>query len=114
MILHVNIIVQINVEFAFRERNEIFVLITNPVMSTAVAMACIPDDEARVINSHKAFANWLTKGNQCVYSRVPMLTLLKSVRSWGQLIYTSTKDCMLATSSSRALPSRKRRAIVSR
>ena len=86
MILHVNIIVQINVEFAFRERNEIFVLITNPVMSTAVAMACIPDDEARVINSHKAFANWLTKGNQCVYSRVPMLTLLKSVRSWGQLI----------------------------
>ena len=67
MILHVNIIVQINVEFAFRERNEVFVLITNPVMSTAVAMAFIPDDVARVINSPKAFANWLTKGNQWVY-----------------------------------------------
>ena len=76
---------RLNVEFAFRERNEVFVLITNPVMSTAVAMAFIPDDEARVINSPKAFANWLTKGNQCVYSRVPMLTLLKSVRSWGQV-----------------------------
>ena len=81
MILHVNIIVQtdrpfivltetksiIDVEFVFRERNEVFVLITNPVMSTAVAMAFIPDDVARVINSPKAFANWLTKGNQWVY-----------------------------------------------
>ena len=67
MILHVNIIVQINVEFAFRERNEVFVLITNPVMFTAVAMAFIPDNVARVINSPKAFANWLTKGNQWVY-----------------------------------------------
>ena len=67
MILHVNVIVQINVEIAFRERNEVFVLISNPVMSTAVAMAFIPDDVARVINSPKAFANWLTKGNQWVY-----------------------------------------------
>ena len=67
MILHVNIIVQIDVELTFRKRNEVFVLITNPVMSTAVAMAFIPDDVARVINSPKAFANWLTKGNQWVY-----------------------------------------------
>jgi len=67
MILHVNIIVQIDVEFAFRERNEVIILITNPVTSTAMTKAFIPNDIARVINSPKAFANWLTKGNQWVY-----------------------------------------------
>jgi len=81
MILHVNIIVQIDVEFACRERNEVFILITNPVMSTAVTKAFIPDDIASVINSPKAFANWLTKGDQWVYCRVPLLALLKSIRS---------------------------------
>ena len=86
MILHVNIIVQIDVEFACRERNEVFILITNPVTSTAMTKAFIPNDIARVINSPKAFANWLTKRDQWVNCRVPMLALLKSIRSWGQLI----------------------------
>ena len=57
MILHVNIIVQIDVEFACRERNEVIILITNPVTSTAMTKAFIPNDIARVINSPKAFAN---------------------------------------------------------
>jgi hypothetical protein len=43
------------------------VLITNPIMYTSVTMAFILDDVARVINSSKAFANWLTKGNQWVH-----------------------------------------------